>query len=366
MDNSETHYIAYDPEEIWDEMHKTYLEAGGDILYPGDEKEILLRAVLAIAVGIMAKVDSALRMDTLAYAQGEYLKLYGEKRSCAYIEAIAATAPVTITFQATGNSETIEAGTALTADGLVIYETTEDIEKTGYDQIIETTVRCQTAGTIGNGLNAGAQLQFIQPVDGAVTAIVNETASGGVDAEDEEVYRERIRNWGLASVTTGASARYEAEAMAVSTDILDAKAVNEGGGEVGVYLIFAEGASKTALINSVNEALSATDVRPLTDHVTVKEADEVAYTIQMTVYYSERIKLNTTVQETIEAYQKWQDNTIGRAFNPDKLTALLYQSGVERVVYGENSGMDGSMDYQAIAESERCVGTITPTIINNL
>lgn len=47
MDN-EIHYLAYDPEEIWKEMIVAYVEAGGDILYPGDEKEMLLRGVQAI------------------------------------------------------------------------------------------------------------------------------------------------------------------------------------------------------------------------------------------------------------------------------------------------------------------------------
>ena len=43
MDNTELHYLTYDPDEIWAEMQRAYVENGGDILYPGDEKEMLLR-----------------------------------------------------------------------------------------------------------------------------------------------------------------------------------------------------------------------------------------------------------------------------------------------------------------------------------
>ncbi|MBR3740544.1 MAG: baseplate J/gp47 family protein, partial [Clostridia bacterium] len=228
MNDGETHYIDFDQEALWDRMHRAYIRAGGDILYPGDEKEILLRAVQAIAIAVMADVDSALRMDTLTYAMGEYLKLYGEKRFCIYQEAVAATAPVIITFYATGYSRIIEAGTLLTADGALLYELTEDITLTGTAQEINTTVRCTTPGAIGNGLYAGVELQFIQPVDGLVSAVVAEDASGGVDAEDEEAYRERIRRYGLASVTTGPYMLYESQAMAVSTQILDARALNDG------------------------------------------------------------------------------------------------------------------------------------------
>ena len=35
MDSTELHYLTYDPEEIWEEMMVSYVEAGGDILYPG-------------------------------------------------------------------------------------------------------------------------------------------------------------------------------------------------------------------------------------------------------------------------------------------------------------------------------------------
>jgi len=366
LDTSELHYVDYDEEKTWDEMMRTYIQAGGDILYPGDEKEILLRSVLAIATAVMAKVDSALRMDTLTYATGEYLKEYGLKRQCVYIDAVAATAPVEMTFQATGLPRTLAAGERLTADGAMVYALTEDIELTGTAQIIETTVRCQTAGAVGNGLNAGAQLQFIEGVDGFASAVVKATASGGVDAEDEEVYRERIRTYGLASVTTGPEQPYESQTKAVSTQIIDARAINDGGGEVGIYLILAEGAEQQSIFNSVAEALSAVTTRPLTDHVVVHTADEAAYALNVKVWYSQYAGIGDDVTAAIAEYQTWQDNRIGRAFNPDKLTAMLYQAGCERVQFLEGSGMSGATEaeYTEIGPREHCKGTITLTVVN--
>lgn len=82
MDNTEIHYLTYDPEKIFQEMNLAYIQAGGDILYPGDEKEMLLRGVQAMIVQVFAGVDAALRMDTLRYAVGDYLDIYGEKRNC--------------------------------------------------------------------------------------------------------------------------------------------------------------------------------------------------------------------------------------------------------------------------------------------
>ena len=65
MQDTGLHYVTLDSEQLWKEMMMAYYAAGGDILYPGDEKEILLRAVQMIGVSILARVDSALRMDTL-------------------------------------------------------------------------------------------------------------------------------------------------------------------------------------------------------------------------------------------------------------------------------------------------------------
>ena len=54
MDNTEIHYLTYDPDEIWNEMITAYVEAGGDVLYPGDEKEMLLRGVQAMITQVFA------------------------------------------------------------------------------------------------------------------------------------------------------------------------------------------------------------------------------------------------------------------------------------------------------------------------
>ena len=44
----EIHYLSFDPEKLFEEMHRAYLEAGGEALYPGDEKDMLLRSCQAV------------------------------------------------------------------------------------------------------------------------------------------------------------------------------------------------------------------------------------------------------------------------------------------------------------------------------
>ncbi len=364
MDSTELHFINYDPEELWNRIHSTYIEKGGDILYPGNEKEILLRAVEAICVAVLARCDNGMRQTTRKYAQDEYLDLYGEEHNCPRIEAKSAKASVRITFTASGVALTIAAGTELTADGVVLYKLTEDVEQTGEAQTVETIIECSTAGAIGNGLVEGTQMQFINS-NGAVSSIYAiSNATGGQDREEQEAFRERIGTHGLTTNTAGPSGPYESMAEAVSTLILDAKAINDGDGIVGIYLILGDGADSTAIINAVKEALSPATVRPLNDQVQVQVAEAVEYTLHPTIYYPSSANLEDAITEAIADYQDWQDHAIGRAFNPDKLTAALYQLGATRVQYDADDGIEeAGAVYTEIAERARCAGTITPELV---
>ena len=365
MDDKELHYVTYDPDEIWKDMMLAYVEAGGDIIYPGDEKDMLLRSVLAVVTQVFAGVDNGLRMQTLRYAVGDYLDVLGENRNCERIQAQAATATVTITTNPTGEADTLAAGTAMTADGEMFYKLVEDLPLTGYAQTLTASIIADRAGSAGNGLLTGAQMQM-QSTHPAINSIIVATdATGGQEREEDEAYRERIREYGLASVSTGPARQYEAAAKAVSSVILDANAVKLAAGSVGVYLILSTDTGAAALIQAVTDALNAEDVRPLTDTVSVYQATDVPYTLNVEYQCDNSSAVTQAITDAVADYQEWQDNTIGLAFNPDRLMAALYQAGATRVIWGDGSEFDdgGDVTYTEIEENERCKGTITLTAL---
>lgn len=361
MDNTELHYLTYDPQEIWNEMQVNYVEAGGDILYPGDEKEMLLRSVQADVVQIFAGVDNALRMMTLRYAVGEYLDILGEQRGCPRIKESAATATVTITTNATGKPDVLEAGTAMTGDGEVFYRLIQDLTLTGYAQTVTVEVVADRAGSVGNGLVAGTEMGLAITNGGINKIIVASDAKGGNEQEEDEPYRERIRNYSLTSITAGPQRQYESIAKSVSSEIVDAKALNIGAGEVGVYLILASEIGEDAIMASVLDALSAENVRPLTDKVYCYKATDVPYTLNVQYIADNSSATSAAISEAVNSYQEWQDKSIGRAFNPDRLMASIYQAGATRVVWAEGSVFNesGSVTYTEIGNNQRCKGTIT-------
>lgn len=358
--DSEVHYVTYDPEKIFEEMQLAYLEAGGNVLYPGDEKEMLLRSVQSVIVQTLAGVDHALRMATLRYAAGEYLDLYGEKRGCARIEAQAAQATVEIQFRAGQTAKTIAAGTALTADGERVYALTEDVLQTGAAQTVRAGIRAESLGVSGNALAAGTRMQFLISQNDIISVTCVTDATGGTAREDDDTYRERIRSYGLVNVTTGPQIQYEAQAKAVSSEILDARATNGGAGKVNVTLLTADTANLENLKAAVASALNALRVRPLTDQVTVGVSAAVEYTLAVKYKAPAQQNVASGVAAAVADYQKWQDNTIGRAFNPDRLMAAIYQAGAERVSWGTGSNFNGGdVEYTEIGATAHCAGTIT-------
>ena len=361
MDNTELHYIQCDPEKIWNDMILEYVNAGGDILYPGDEKEMLLRSVQADIIQVLMGVDNALRMMTLQEATGKYLDILGENRNCNRIEASAATATVSIQTNITGKNQVLSAGTAMTGDGEVYYLLTEDVTLTGYQQDITAQIIADRTGSIGNGLSSGTELSLAIANESINKIIVTAGASGGNEEEEDEPYRKRIRDYGLVSVTTGPEQQYEAAAEDVSSYIVDAKALNIGPGKVGIYLILSAGTGKDLILQAVQKKLSNKDTRPLTDQVTVSEAEAVPYTLVVHYLCDNSGSTVKAITQALESYQAWQDNTIGRPFNPDRLMAAMYQAGATRVIWGAECRFDGSSNitYTEIQENKHCKGKIT-------
>ena len=313
MDNTELHYVQFDPKEIWDEMTLRYVEAGGDILYPGDEKEMLLRAVQADIVQSLGSVDNALRMQTLRYAVGEYLDVLGENRGCSRIKASPAHATVNITTAITGRADVLTAGTTMTADGQQFYELVEDFPLPGVQQTAPAVIRAVEAGSAGNGLLSGTPMHLSMSNAGVLSIVVAADAAGGNEQEEDDVYRERIREYGFA-----------------------------------------------AILQEIQDALPAENVRPLTDYVTVHQAESVPYTLKVEYKTDGSSAVTSAIAAAVNEYQTWQDNTIGRPFNPDRLMAAIYQAGATRVTWGEESNFNsGAVEYTEITETQRCKGSIT-------
>lgn len=359
---NDIHFVTYDPDEMWNAAMEAYAEAGGSVLYPGDEKEIYLRGVMYILTLTLAGVDTGIRMNTLQDAVGAYLDLKGNENHCPRIEESSATAMARIVFQASGKAQTIPAGSILTADGAVFWSLMEDVVQTGYAQETDVMIACNTGGNTGNGVPAGTALRFVEGYPAVVKVTTLEESAGGQEREDDDTYKERIHQFGLAAITTGPASQYEAIARAVSSEVLDARAVHDGAGRVKIYVILKTESGAAALLKKIEEACSPDDKRPLTDFVTAEQGVKLPYAIAIKYKLPEDATASTTqdIADEITAHLEWQNNTLGRPFNPERLISRIYNAGAVRVVLGEESHFNnGACEYTEIGEGFRCDGTVS-------
>ena len=82
--------------------------------------------------------------------------------------------------------------------------------------------------------------------------------------------------------------------------------------------------------------MDASDIRPLTDKVTVSAPETVAFDIDVTFYIPQPDAASATViaaaaTQAVEEYVTWQTSKMGRDINPSYLTAKLMEAGVKRV-----------------------------------
>jgi phage-related baseplate assembly protein len=232
----------------------------------------------------------------------------------------------------------IPAGTRVTDKGnVLVWETEADHYIPAGESSIEAVVRCQTAGTAGNGYAAG-QINTLVDVYEYYSGCANISISdGGSDVPTDEEYYQLMRASMDAYSCAGARGAYIYWAMQVSTEIADVVANSPTPGIVKVYVLMDGGTLAGEEIKSkVLAACSADERRPLTDLVFVEDAEIVPYDIDLTYYiprHSTRsgTEIAAAVHQAVDSYITWQSSKLGRDINPSKLISLLMQTGIKRV-----------------------------------
>ena len=90
---------------------------------------------------------------------------------------------------------------------------------------------------------------------------------------------------------------------------------------------------KTAILAACNDE----NIRPLTDKVSVEDAELVQYDITMTYYLSRdstesAATIQANVESAVQEFIAWQCAQIGRDINPSKLNQMVVAAGAKRTI----------------------------------
>lgn len=153
--------------------------------------------------------------------------------------------------------------------------------------------------------------------------------------ESDEDFRKRIQLSPESYTTAGSEGSYVFHALTADGDVKDASAVSPVPGEVTVYVLSrdGDGTASLELLETVEAALNAETIRPMTDEVTVLSAAIVNYTIEAQLIIYPGPDAAVVLESALDAINVYteEQRRIGYDVTLSGIYAALHRPGVQRV-----------------------------------
>ena len=342
-------FLETDTETVISSMIALYEEmqraAGRDNykVRPGSPERVFISWMAAIIVQQRTLINETAKMNVPRYAakseNEDYLDSLAEIfKDTARLPASPASAIFRFHISEPQQQSTIiPAGTRISFDGVIIFATSEVLEIRAGETSGEVEAVCTQPGTVGNGLVAGQVKEVVDLFDHYQKAENITTTSGGAEKEDKESYYERMRDSMESFSTAGPINGYIYWTKTVSPAVLDVAVTSPEACYVDVRVILRDGQEATeAVLKEIEEALNASDIRPLTDIVTVSAPETVDFSVDATFWIAQPNResaaaIEREVRAAVDNFIVWQTSKMGRDINPSYLTKLMMDAGAKRV-----------------------------------
>ena len=321
--------------EMVADYEEKYKEVTGKslTLKRADPETLMIYAASVQIYHMLLHVDKSGKMDLLKYAYGDFLEnlgaLRGVSRSPASPAELSAVQP---------SSVTIPAGTKVSNGEGVYFATDEARTIQAGSTYVDVPCTCLEAGNAGNGHIAGTLNILVNPVPYVASVANLDTTSGGSEVESDEDLADRIYLAPGSYSTAGARDAYIYHTKSYSASVGDVEVTSPEACEILIKLLMADGSlPNETFCTNIQNYLSAENLRPLTDHVTVSAPDTQSFTVNLSYYINESDKdkeslIQAAVNAAVDDYITWQTTKIGRDVNPSVLIQKVVEAGAKRVV----------------------------------
>ena len=282
-------------------------------------------------------LDQAGKQSFLKYAYGDNLENLGALKGI--VRGRGERAKTTVRFTLSREQPgavTIPKGTRVTTGNEIYFYTMELAEIPAGDLTIDVLTECTEVGTFGNGLEPGAVSVLVDLIP-YVQSISNiDTSDGGQDVEKDENLAERIFLAPSGYSVAGPDAAYQYWTKKYNSGIADVRVTSPVEGVVDIRFIMEDGELPgESLITGLQEYLSDSNIRPLTDKVQTGAPELVECNIDFVYYinrkdFSRTEKIKQQVENSVEVFKVWQQEKIGRDINPSKLLYFIVQAEAKR------------------------------------
>lgn len=324
-------FIDTDVDAIIARLKTSYQNETGRALEPAQAETLLINMVAYEVKLIREQLQAAAEQMLVNFANAPALDFLAELVGVTRLPASGASTTLQFTVAAAHPGVLIPAGTrVVTADGQVIFRTVSDLTIPGGSTTGSVSAAATTTGTGGNGYAIGEVSNILDPLPFLTGASNTDVTASGTNAESDEALRARVKLAPSSFSVAGPVNAYRYFTLEVSPTIIDVSVLSNTPGTVQVYPLV-EGAIVTPapIINAVLAALSAEDVRPLTDTVTVLSPTLVPYDIEVeitTYTNADEALVVAAATEALTAYAAARQSVIGQDVKRSQITALTVGS----------------------------------------
>ncbi|MDO5391040.1 MAG: baseplate J/gp47 family protein [Eubacteriales bacterium] len=309
------------------------------VLADGDDRKIILQACALVIFQAMLNADNAGKMGLLKYSTGKYLENIGALKHISPRKATGSTTTLRFSLREPRTVATgIPKGTRVTAGDGVYFATNEYCEISEGETSEDIRATCLTPGKAGDNYGMGELNRLVDSVP-MIDAVKNITIpENGLDDETEEDYREQIYAAPDGYSSAGSRAAYEYYARKYNPAIEDVSVKSPSPRIVEIRCLLEGGAIPgEEFLSGLNEYLSQSDIKMLTDKIETIPPDTEPYEISITYYINQSDRgraesIRKSVDASVDDYVYWQKMRIGRDINPDELLKRVMAAGAKRAV----------------------------------
>lgn len=330
----------------------------GRTLGTADPMRLLLSTVAGIISAQETTINDVARQMFSQTARGNNLDYHGSDVLTERLPAACAVTTIEFTLSADLVFPiVIPVGTRIAAGEKYIFATDKQLTIPAGQISGRVTATCTLAGAHANGLVAGQIKELVDLVGYVQSAINISPSTGGADAESDENYRERIRIALESFSVAGPVGAYEYHAKSAHQSIVDVSVAQTSPGTVTIYPLLQGGELPSSeILELVETACSANDVRPLTDKVLVAVPERVSFDISLSYYIAVsnsaiQPAINDEVHAAVAEYISWQSAKLGRNINDSELVRRVLTAGASRVVLTTPVFQSIALHQQAVAEN---------------
>ena len=230
MDKDELNFIETSAAEIWDEVLEELENGVAEPLYPGDERRIFGEALTQVIVAVYSAVNDACRQKMLQYARDDVLDAIGETRDVERLDPTYATTTLRFSVETVNPSNlVIPAGVRASNDFEHYFATDATAVLPAGSLYVDVPATATEGGSDYNGI---APNEICRIIDVSQVPLIDAVANlaetdGGGDIEDDDSYRERIREAENKLSTAGPAKAYKYWALSANSLVSDVVVISE-------------------------------------------------------------------------------------------------------------------------------------------